>query len=43
MLGQDGGRIWALEHGNLLREFAALPEWRRSVAVVIGVQDLSYL
>ena len=43
MLGRDGGRIWALEHGNLLRAFAALPEWRRSVAVVIWVQDLSYL
>src|SRR6516225_6785612 len=41
--GVDGGQNWALEHRDLLRAFAALPEEQRSVVVLIGVEDLSYL
>jgi RNA polymerase sigma-70 factor, ECF subfamily len=43
MPGVDGGQNWALEHRDLLRAFAALPEEQRSVVVLIGVEDLSYL
>ena len=41
--GVEGGQNWALEHCDLLRAFAALPEEQRSVVVLIGVEDLSYL
>ncbi len=37
-----GGQYAALEHRDLLRAFAALPEKQRSVLVLIGVEDLSY-
>ena len=40
--GGDGGQDWALEHRDLLRAFAALPEEQRSVLLLIGVEDLSY-
>jgi len=40
--GVDGGQDWALEHRDLLRAFAALPEEQRSVVLLIGVEDLSY-
>ena len=40
--GVDGGQDWALEHRDLLRAFAALPEEQRSVLLLIGVEDLSY-
>ena len=40
--GVDGGQNWALEHRDLLRAFAALPEEQRSVVLLIGVEDLSY-
>jgi RNA polymerase sigma-70 factor (ECF subfamily) len=40
--GVDGGQEWALEHRDLLRAFAALPEEQRSVVLLIGVEDLSY-
>jgi RNA polymerase sigma-70 factor (ECF subfamily) len=40
--GVDGGQGWALEHRDLLRAFAALPEEQRSVVLLIGVEDLSY-
>jgi len=43
MPGVDGGQNWALEHRDLLRAFAALPEEQRSVVVLIEVEDLSYL
>ena len=43
MLGVEGGQNWALEHRDLIRAFAALPEEQRSVVVLIGVEDLSYL
>jgi len=42
MPGVDGGQDWALEHRDLLRAFAALPEEQRSVVLLIGVEDLSY-
>jgi RNA polymerase sigma-70 factor (ECF subfamily) len=38
----DGGQDWALEHRDMLRAFAALPEEQRSVVLLIGVEDLSY-
>jgi RNA polymerase sigma-70 factor (ECF subfamily) len=38
----DGGQDWALEHRDLLRAFAALPEEQRSVLLLVGVEDLSY-
>ena len=37
-----GGQYAALEHRDLLRAFAALPEEQRSVLVLVGVEDLSY-
>jgi RNA polymerase sigma-70 factor, ECF subfamily len=40
--GVEGGQDWALEHRDLLRAFAALPEEQRSVVLLIGVEDLSY-
>jgi len=40
--GVDGGQDSALEHRDLLRAFAALPEEQRSVVLLIGVEDLSY-
>jgi RNA polymerase sigma-70 factor (ECF subfamily) len=40
--GVDGGQDWALEHRDLLRAFAALPEEQRSVLLLIGIEDLSY-
>jgi RNA polymerase sigma-70 factor, ECF subfamily len=40
--GVDGGQAWALEHRDLLRAFAALPEEQRSVLLLIGIEDLSY-
>ena len=42
MLGIEGGQEWALEHRDLLRAFAALPEEQRSVLVLVAVEDLSY-
>ena len=32
----------ALEHRDLLRAFAALPEEQRAVLLLVGVEDLSY-
>jgi RNA polymerase sigma-70 factor, ECF subfamily len=40
--GVEGGQDWALEHRDLLRAFAGLPEEQRSVLLLIGVEDLSY-
>jgi RNA polymerase sigma-70 factor (ECF subfamily) len=40
--GIDGGQQSALEHRDLLRAFAALPEEQRTVLVLVGVEDLSY-
>jgi RNA polymerase sigma-70 factor (ECF subfamily) len=40
--GTDGGQHSALEHRDLLRAFAALPEEQRAVLLLIGVEDLSY-
>jgi RNA polymerase sigma-70 factor (ECF subfamily) len=40
--GIDGGQDSALEHRDLLRAFAMLPEEQRSVVLLIGVEDLSY-
>jgi RNA polymerase sigma-70 factor (ECF subfamily) len=40
--GVDGGRQSALEHRDLLRAFAALPEEQRTVLLLVGVEDLSY-
>jgi RNA polymerase sigma-70 factor (ECF subfamily) len=40
--GVEGGQDWALEHRDLLRAFAALPEEQRSVVLLIAVEDLSY-
>lgn len=37
-----GGQEEALEHRDLLRAFAALPEEQRSVLFLVGVEDLSY-
>jgi RNA polymerase sigma-70 factor (ECF subfamily) len=37
-----GGQEQALEHRDLLRAFAALPEEQRSVLFLVGVEDLSY-
>ncbi|MBV8336108.1 MAG: sigma-70 family RNA polymerase sigma factor [Alphaproteobacteria bacterium] len=41
-LGIEGGQEWVLEHRDLLRAFAALPEEQRSVLVLVAVEDLSY-
>jgi RNA polymerase sigma-70 factor, ECF subfamily len=37
-----GGQDEALEHRDLIRAFAALPEEQRSVLLLVGVEDLSY-
>jgi RNA polymerase sigma-70 factor (ECF subfamily) len=37
-----GGQDAALEHRDLLRAFAALPEEQRSVLFLVAVEDLSY-
>jgi RNA polymerase sigma-70 factor, ECF subfamily len=37
-----GGQDEALEHRDLLRAFATLPEEQRSVLFLVGVEDLSY-
>jgi RNA polymerase sigma-70 factor, ECF subfamily len=37
-----GGQDDALEHRDLLRGFAALPEEQRSVLLLVAVEDLSY-
>ncbi len=38
----EGGQVAALEHRDLLRAFAALPEQQRSVLNLVAVEDLSY-
>ena len=40
--GIDGGQQSELEHWDLLRAFAALPEEQRTVLLLVGVEDLSY-
>ncbi|MBV8457685.1 MAG: sigma-70 family RNA polymerase sigma factor [Acetobacteraceae bacterium] len=40
--GIAGDQEWALEHRDLLRAFAGLPEEQRSVLVLVAVEDLSY-
>ncbi len=40
--GICGGQQSALEHRDLLRAFAALPEEQRTVLLLVGVEDLSY-
>jgi RNA polymerase sigma-70 factor, ECF subfamily len=40
--GIDGGQHSALEHRDLLRAFAALPEEQQAVLLLIGVEDLTY-
>jgi RNA polymerase sigma-70 factor (ECF subfamily) len=42
LLGIDGGQHSVLEHRDLLRAFAALPEAQRAVLLLVGVEDLSY-
>jgi RNA polymerase sigma-70 factor, ECF subfamily len=37
-----GGQDEALEHRDLLRAFAALPEEQRAVLLLVGIEDLSY-
>jgi RNA polymerase sigma-70 factor (ECF subfamily) len=37
-----GGQDEALQHRDLLRAFAALPEEQRSVLLLVGVEALSY-
>jgi RNA polymerase sigma-70 factor, ECF subfamily len=40
--GIDGGQHSALQHRDLLRAFAALPEEQRAALLLVGVEDLSY-
>jgi RNA polymerase sigma-70 factor (ECF subfamily) len=40
--GIDGGQHCLLEHRDLLRAFAALPEEQRAALLLVGVEDLSY-
>jgi DNA-directed RNA polymerase specialized sigma24 family protein len=40
--GIDGGQHSVLEHQDLLRAFATLPEEQRAVLLLVGVEDLSY-
>ena len=40
--GIEGGQHSVLEHRDLLRAFAALPEEQRAVLLLVGVEDLSY-
>ncbi len=42
LLVVKGGQDDALEHRDLLRAFAVLPQEQRSVLALIGVEDLSY-
>ena len=42
LLGIDSGQHSVLEHRDLLRAFAALPEEQRAVLLLVGVEDLSY-
>ena len=37
-----GGQDEALEHRDLLRAFAALPQEQRAVLLLVGIEDLSY-
>ncbi len=37
-----GGQDEAIEHRDLLRAFAALPEEQRAVLLLVGIEDLSY-
>jgi RNA polymerase sigma-70 factor (ECF subfamily) len=38
----SGGQDAALEHRDLMRAFAKLPEEQRAVLLLVGVEDLSY-
>lgn len=40
--GIDGGQHSVLEHRDLLRALAALPEEQRAVLLLVGVEDLTY-
>ena len=40
--GVDGGQHSALEHRDLLRAFAALPQEQRAVLLLVGVEEVSY-
>ncbi len=40
--GVNGGQDTALQHRDLLRGFASLPEKQRTVLLLVGVEDLSY-
>jgi RNA polymerase sigma-70 factor (ECF subfamily) len=40
--GVAGGQDSALEHRDLVRAFAALPEEQRAVLLLVAVEDLSY-
>lgn len=40
--GVEGGQHSALEHRDLMRAFATLPEEQRSVLLLVAVEDLSY-
>jgi RNA polymerase sigma factor (sigma-70 family) len=40
--GIEGGQHSVLEHRDLVRAFAALPEEQRVVLLLVGVEDLSY-
>jgi RNA polymerase sigma-70 factor (ECF subfamily) len=40
--GIDGGQHSVLQHRDLLRAFAALPEEQRAALLLVGVEDLSY-
>jgi len=40
--GVDGGQHSVLEHRDLRRAFAALPEEQRAALLLVGVEDLSY-
>jgi RNA polymerase sigma-70 factor (ECF subfamily) len=40
--GIDGGQHSALEHRDLLRAFAGLPEEQQSVLLLVAVEDVSY-
>jgi RNA polymerase sigma-70 factor (ECF subfamily) len=40
--GVEGGQYSALEHRDLKRAFATLPEEQRSVLLLVAVEDLSY-
>jgi RNA polymerase sigma-70 factor, ECF subfamily len=40
--GVEGGQHSALEHRDLVRAFATLPEEQRAVLLLVAVEDLSY-